>query len=264
MARGVGGNALAKGDRGRYPWMFGAATRLAGKKIYDPALMEQIPNIHSGAAPGPRKGKGALVERTGSVSERRSRERPLAPEEFVERFQESAGVFWCIAAGILNDRYAVEDVLQESALIALRKLDDFDPSTSLHAWCGQIVRNVARNRARRDRRRRTADADLRFIQDERRPTSARDVLDNASTLRRDQAHFDDAVLRALDSLDETARACLLLRTLKDLSYREIAKALDIPEGTASSHVHRARRALRDKLDPDSGGAMQTRGSDADE
>ena len=48
-------------------------------------------------------------------------------------------------------------------------------------------------------------------------------------------------------MEETARACLLLRTLQDMPYREIALALDIAEGTAMSHVHRARMAMRERL-----------------
>jgi len=58
----------------------------------------------------------------------------------------------------------------------------------------------------------------------------------------------DRVLEALVSLEETARACLLLRTVLDKSYREISLALDIPEGTAMSHVHRARKAMRRMLE----------------
>ena len=63
----------------------------------------------------------------------------------------------------------------------------------------------------------------------------------------DQESFDDDVVAALMSLDETARACLLMKTVLDLPYREIAAALGVPEGTAMSHVHRARGALRERL-----------------
>ncbi|MBT8484154.1 MAG: RNA polymerase sigma factor, partial [Phycisphaerae bacterium] len=78
------------------------------------------------------------------------------------------------------------------------------------------------------------------------PTPA--ALTSRGTLPPDQRSFDDDVLHALDGLEETARACLLLRTVVDLPYKEIARALDVPEGTAMSHVHRARRVLREKLD----------------
>ena len=63
----------------------------------------------------------------------------------------------------------------------------------------------------------------------------------------DQSAFDDRVLAGLHELSEPQRACLLLRTVLDLSYREVASTLEIPEGTAMSHVHRARQTLREKL-----------------
>ena len=54
-------------------------------------------------------------------------------------------------------------------------------------------------------------------------------------------------VRALAALAETARAALLLRTVLELDYATIARLLDIPEGTAMSHVHRSREALRRAL-----------------
>jgi RNA polymerase sigma-70 factor (ECF subfamily) len=63
----------------------------------------------------------------------------------------------------------------------------------------------------------------------------------------EQAGLDDELLAALHLLDENARACLLLRVVMELPYREISRTLGIPEGTAMSHVHRARRALHEQL-----------------
>ena len=54
-------------------------------------------------------------------------------------------------------------------------------------------------------------------------------------------------LAALEELSEEARCCLLLRIVEDLAYSEIAQLLAIPEGTAMSHVHRAKATLRRRL-----------------
>ena len=129
-------------------------------------------------------------------------EGPLRPEEFSARFQECSGVLWCLAASVLNDRSGIDDVLQESAMIALRKIDQFDPSTSLVAWCGRIVTNVARNHARRNRRRRGADVDLHLIAaDQPRDEAQEETLLDRATLRPDQRHFDDALVQALERID---------------------------------------------------------------
>jgi RNA polymerase sigma-70 factor (ECF subfamily) len=50
--------------------------------------------------------------------------------------------------------------------------------------------------------------------------------------------------RLIAELSETARAVVTLYYYKDLSVTEVANALDIPEGTVKTHLHRARAALR--------------------
>ena len=53
------------------------------------------------------------------------------------------------------------------------------------------------------------------------------------------------MVRALQTLSDEARCCLLLKVVQQLSYAEIAVLLQIPAGTAMSHVHRAKKALRE-------------------
>jgi RNA polymerase sigma-70 factor (ECF subfamily) len=178
--------------------------------------------------------------------------RRLSPDAFAEEFMACSRTLWCIAAGVLGRRDQVDDVLQEGAMIALGKLEQFDPDTSFVAWMGRIVRFVALNHARRRRRRAACALDEQTVDGQVAPrTSTADRHSAPATARGElppnQECFDDDVCRALSTLDEIARACLILRTVIDLPYREIALALDIPEGTAMSHVHRARRAMRDHL-----------------
>lgn len=161
----------------------------------------------------------------------------LAPDEFSARFQAAARTLWLIAAGVLGDRNDAEDVLQEAAMIGLRKRSEFDPSTSFAAWMGGIVRNVARNYARKRVRRHTSPADPATL--DRSPAADQSGAAGGG--------FDDRILRALGMLEETARMCLLLRTVSDMQYKEIAAVLGIPEGTAMSHVHRSRHAMREAL-----------------
>ena len=54
-------------------------------------------------------------------------------------------------------------------------------------------------------------------------------------------------MAAMNRISAVARSCLLLRTLEGLPYSQIAQMLQIPQGTAMSHVHRARRHLREHL-----------------
>ena len=146
-----------------------------------------------------------------------------------------------LATGLLKtDRDEIDLVdLNE----AMTKLAEFNPSTSFTAWMSQIVRFVALNEARRRQRQ---GASLREHAREGEPGEGR-----APSMLTDAA-FDQRVSGLLNGLDDTARACLVLRGVHGLAYGEIATALNIPEGTAMSHVHRARTALRTQLAPGEG------------
>lgn len=166
----------------------------------------------------------------------------ISADEFASRFLASSRVFWLIAVGIVSDSSAAEDVLQEAAIVALKKLDQFRPDSNFRAWVGAIVRNVALNAVRSERRRKGT---VGPWSDSFEPMEEKDLV--SSHLRDADPLFDGKVAAALANVGDVARACLLLRTVGDLPYAEIAALLEIPEGTAMSHVHRARAQLRERL-----------------
>jgi RNA polymerase sigma-70 factor (ECF subfamily) len=169
---------------------------------------------------------------------------PLGPAEFAASFRECSPLLWTLAAGVLGARAEAPDVLQEACVIALAKLDSFERGTSFAAWMGQVVRFVALNHARRRAKSALADP----VELDRAWSSPDTTPQPALTARGEFAPgaepFDDEVERALRTLAPVARTCVLLRTVQELEYAEIARFLGIPEGTAMSHVHRSRAALR--------------------
>ncbi len=178
----------------------------------------------------------------------------LTAEEFAVRFQEAGPVLWTVAAGVLGERGEAEDVLQEAAMMALGKLQQFQPGTNFKAWVATFVRNVALNHGRKRQRQRTEPVEPEIaaeLLEDSRPADGRGEslpVDLGGGLRLGQDAFDDHVQEALLGLGEIPRAALLLRTILDQSYREIAGVLGIPEGTAMSHVHRARTSMRSSLE----------------
>jgi RNA polymerase sigma-70 factor (ECF subfamily) len=213
----------------------------------DPARKPRLTDIHRGMADeSGRETAGGSDAGHGH----------LTPAEFAKRFEDVSRTLWCIAAAVLGDRSAADDVLQESAMIALGKLDQFDQASNFLAWMARIVRFVALNHGRR-RVAASPSVDPHSLES----TAATSDLAGAShhvrmhtlngqgQLNPDQPAFDDHVLAALASLESGARACLLLRVVLDMPYRDIARTLDMAEGTAMSHVHRARMTLRETLGP---------------
>jgi RNA polymerase sigma-70 factor (ECF subfamily) len=159
-----------------------------------------------------------------------------------------------IATGIVGDRTHAHDIVQEAALIALKKSDLFVPGSNFSAWLAEIVRRCALNYARKIRTRRTSATDPNLLAQSQQapPTSwhCGPIHDKTGTLLEFQADFDDATLQALEMLNHEPRCCLLLRVVQNLSYAEISQLLQIPEGTAMSHVHRSKRVLRQALTHD--------------
>ncbi len=182
-----------------------------------------------------------------------SPQRVCSSEQFAALFEESFRKLWLIAVGIARNAALADDILQEAAIVALSKLDQYRPGTNFSAWMGQTVRYVALNQSRKERRRRGQPLDETIGEAASSATDAarRDTLALSARgeLPVDQRDFDDRILKALSAASETARACLLLRTVESLEYSEISRILDIPEGTAMSHVHRTRRLLRELLAP---------------
>lgn len=167
--------------------------------------------------------------------------------------RESARTLHSIAAAVLGRRSDAEDVVQEAVIVALGKRDELPRVENLTAWMAQIVRFVALNRRRSAKLRLTQGEEAyQHVAADRPGTPETDrgnpsVVDDRGRLVAGDFAFDDRVLWALQTLEETPRACLLLRVINELSYKEIGKTLDIPEGTAMSHVFRARRHLMERL-----------------
>ncbi len=173
------------------------------------------------------------------------------PLDFSAQFAACFRTLWLVAVGITGDRGGAEDVVQEAAMLALGKLDEFEPGTNFRAWMAQMVRYVALNHARKRQKHRASALGPEL--EETGSVAASHSHESALRLGRhgelpaDQAFFDDHVIKALNSVSDIARACLLLRTIEQMEYSEISRLLQIPEGTAMSHVHRARQHLRERL-----------------
>lgn len=157
--------------------------------------------------------------------------RRLDGAAFATLFQQSARALWAIAAAIVRDGEEAHDIVQEAAMMALAKMDEFDASTNFAAWAGQFVRYTALN----ERRRR------------RREKARVEGMGPGAPTGSSPSGNDETVAAALDELDQTARECVLMRVVTGMSYSEISAALGIPEGTAMSHVHRSRLRVRDAI-----------------
>ena len=143
---------------------------------------------------------------------------------------------------ILGDADDADDVAQETFVRAYRALDRYDERYSFYTWLRTIATRIALNEVAKRKRRRT-DAGEAF------ETASEIVADpNADPCAElADGEMRAAIARGLDALPAEFRAVLVLRAEQQMSYAEIAAALDVPEGTVMSRLHRARALLRQAL-----------------
>jgi len=145
-----------------------------------------------------------------------------------------------VARWIMRNDEDAEDVVQDAAVRALLYFRTFTGGNG-RAWFLRIVRNTCYLR-----RGRHAAAALDPFDEEHHSVNQSLPDPEAQLLRTDVA---GRIQAAIATLPARARRILVLRELEDLSYQELAEALHIPAGTVMSALFRARRALRDVLDP---------------
>ncbi len=143
-------------------------------------------------------------------------------------------------------REDAEDVLQEVFISVWRSRHTFDPEKgSLVTWLHRITVNEC---LRRRRKKKPDPLPLDGLDPaDTRHTSQEEIMASQQEYER--------LLRALDSLDRKHRAVLVLRYFNDLSYAEIAQAMDIPLGTVKSRINQTLKLLRGRL----GGEATRRG-----
>lgn len=129
-----------------------------------------------------------------------------------------------------------EDVVQEAFVRALANLDRFDPRYRFSTWIFTIARRVYLNMAQKHRPAPDSEAVDRAVDASVGPDAGAERSD-----------LSEALDRALWQLNETQREVVILFHQFDWTIALIARHLDLPEGTVKSHLHRARRRLREIL-----------------
>ena len=133
------------------------------------------------------------------------------------------------ARALVGDRASADDLVQDTLERAWAKLHLYRSGTDLRAWLFTVMHNVHVNKVRATRVTDTLDDEL--------PELAQRASQGDALLVRD---LDRAIAR----LPAEQRAVLLLVTLEEMSYEDVARALGIPIGTVMSRLSRAREKLR--------------------
>jgi RNA polymerase sigma-70 factor (ECF subfamily) len=153
------------------------------------------------------------------------------------------------AWSVLRNRADAEEAVQDAYLKAFTGAG-FEGRSSLATWLTRIAVNeaLARKRANEARKRSLSDADITQIDDYREKLMSVSLRSPEFQMLR--AELAKAMEAAIARLPEDFRTVLVLRDLEDMSVEETAEALDIVAATVKTRHLRARRRLRQEIDPD--------------
>jgi RNA polymerase sigma-70 factor (ECF subfamily) len=137
-----------------------------------------------------------------------------------------------------GSRSDAEELTQEAFFQAYRSRSSLRDINALKGWLVGILRRcyAQMNRKGHNRGEISLDGMIEEFGEWNQLNPDRPDLDQALALH-----------QSLDSLDERHRLPVVLFYFQDLSYREIAEALDLPIGTVMSRLSRAREMLHDRL-----------------
>ncbi len=159
--------------------------------------------------------------------------------------QHSARIY-SLARRLMENDEDAEDVLQETFVIMLNKLNTFSERSSLYTWLYRIATNVALGKLRQ---KKYVDNYVSVHDTEFEHVRGIDIVEWPDHLEEkvDEEEFRECLSKAMALLPENYREVFILRDLENLSTRETAKLLDISEANTKVRLMRARLFLRDQL-----------------
>ena len=155
--------------------------------------------------------------------------------EFEARLVESSTLAFRVAYGVLRHRQDAEDVAQDAFVKAYRNFRQLRDRERFRAWLVRMTWRLAIDRQRNDRR--------RLAREETAPCPfGPGVLDDLEARER-----ASRLWAAIDALPDKLRIAVVLANIEEHDIDEVARLLDLPEGTVKSRLFLARQRLKELL-----------------
>lgn len=158
-------------------------------------------------------------------------------EEIVHKYSQNV---YAVALMMVNDPSAAGDIVQDVFIRIYKGLGTFEGRSRISTWIFRITKNVCYDYFR----------SLKKIPDEL-PDNTVAIPDHDSNPENEyeKTWQNKMVRRAVIKLPADQRMALSMFYFTNSSYREIARAMDLPEGTVKSHIHRGKKGLKIILQP---------------
>ena len=136
------------------------------------------------------------------------------------------------------------NVSQDAFIKVWKAIDTFEKGRSFRPWLFSIIKNLSLNLIEKKRSLREISIDKAMEE------SFFDLVDDSSNPHEllEKSETRRMVWKAIMELKDEFREVIILKHFHDLSYREIAETVGIPEGTVMSRLYHARLLLKESLE----------------
>lgn len=169
-----------------------------------------------------------------------------ALDDLVHKYQQRAYQF---AFRLTADHDQASDLTAEAFVRAYKSLHSFRRESQFSTWLFRILTNCFLDHKKREKLRQHESIDSLIRTDE--GDVQRQVEDSSGSPQdlSEQNERHRLLQEAIIKLPEYQRVMIVMYHVDDMSYEEMAEALELPIGTVKSRLNRARLALRELLEP---------------
>ncbi len=153
-------------------------------------------------------------------------------ESFCILIRENKSSMYRVAKAILNVEEDVEDAINEAILKAYKNIEKLKDESLFKTWLIKIVINESKTLYRKRSREIATESEV------------------FTRIETNDSYRDFTLYNALNSLDDDLRVTTILFYFEDMKYKDIAKLLNIREGTVKSRLSRAKEKLYQILKED--------------
>lgn len=155
---------------------------------------------------------------------------------FESLYREHVGRVHALCLRMCGDASRAEELTQDVFVRAWSRLGSFRGDAAFGTWLHRIAVNAVLQKRRSDRRREAR-------------VETRETLELEMPVTRERPAERIDLERAVATLPDGARAVFLLHDVHGYKHHEIAEMMGLAVGTTKAQLHRARRLLREVLEP---------------
>lgn len=162
---------------------------------------------------------------------------------FEEFYKLTSPKAYFIALKITQNEHDAEDILQESYIKALEKINEIDTSQNINSWFLKIVSNKSKDLLK-SKNRIVFEGEEETVFDE----IPEDKTEFSPEENLNQEELRLEVMAAIDELTAEKRTCIMMMYFGDMSVKEIAESIEVPESTVKNRLYTARKDLKTRFE----------------